>query len=107
MTPQWYNDRSYIFLFPGVLFHIHVHVCNTPKFTFSHQICLNNNLQYIDILGMDPCIEGVQNCDSNADCIPRGDQYDCECKTGFAGDGTQCTGTLVKLDNNNNKVMFV
>jgi hypothetical protein len=56
---------------------------------------------------MDPCIEGVQNCDSNADCIPRGDQYDCECKTGFAGDGTQCTGTLVKLDNNNNKVMFV
>lgn len=41
--------------------------------------------------GMDPCIEGVQNCDSNADCIPRGDQYDCECKTGFAGDGTLCT----------------
>lgn len=41
--------------------------------------------------GMDPCLEGIQNCDPNSNCIPRGDQYDCVCKTGFSGDGRVCT----------------
>lgn len=45
-------------------------------------------------VGMDPCLEGIQNCDPNSNCIPRGDQYDCVCKTGFSGDGRVCTGML-------------
>ncbi|XP_060577111.1 nidogen-2-like [Ruditapes philippinarum] len=41
--------------------------------------------------GVDPCLDGAQNCDANADCIPSGNSYVCDCKTGFVGDGNTCT----------------
>lgn len=56
---------------------------NVVRFAMSNKVGI--------ITGMDPCIDGAHKCDANADCIPRGDQYDCECKTGFGGDGRICT----------------
>ncbi|KAL5008100.1 hypothetical protein ScPMuIL_013681 [Solemya velum] len=38
----------------------------------------------------DPCHDAAEACDLNADCIPFGDSYRCECRPGFAGDGRIC-----------------
>lgn len=50
---------------------------------------------YIMILysvGTDPCEDGAQYCDDNADCVTRGDQYQCQCRPGYVGDGRTCGG---------------
>ena len=31
-------------------------------------------------------------CDDNANCDNNEGSYECECKTGFTGDGFHCTG---------------
>ncbi|KAJ8309420.1 hypothetical protein KUTeg_014294 [Tegillarca granosa] len=40
--------------------------------------------------GTDPCEDGAQYCDQNADCVTRGDQYQCQCRPGYVGDGKTC-----------------
>ncbi|KAK3595925.1 hypothetical protein CHS0354_032433 [Potamilus streckersoni] len=59
------------------------------------------------LTGADPCREGVQNCDVNADCIPTGEgSYRCECRNGFEGDGRvcfdidECSGSIITCDVN-------
>ena len=47
----------------------------------------------LNVLDIDECISN--NCDSNDTCIDTINSYTCECKEGFTGDGTSCTGNLI------------
>lgn len=40
---------------------------------------------------INPCAEGADNCDANAECIyTEPGKFSCECKEGFEGDGSVC-----------------
>ena len=41
---------------------------------------------------MDECYDGTHNCSSNAFCINTYGDYNCTCKTGYEGNGFNCTG---------------
>ena len=38
------------------------------------------------------CEAGTADCHDNADCANTKGSYNCSCKTGFTGNGTNCTG---------------
>ena len=38
------------------------------------------------------CTNGENKCDANANCTNIVGSYSCTCKTGFSGDGFNCTG---------------
>ena len=38
------------------------------------------------------CEVGTHDCSKNADCIDLLDGYDCQCRTGFSGNGRTCRG---------------
>ena len=45
------------------------------------------------------------DCHNNATCINNSGSYDCECNSGFRGDGKVCTGTSnIKC---NNELLFI
>ena len=46
-------------------------------------------------LDLDECAEGTHNCDVNAECNNTLGSYNCKCKDGFRGNGTNCKGNLV------------
>jgi hypothetical protein len=48
----------------------------------------------------DECAAGTHACDPNATCTNSAGGYDCACKTGFAGDGFDCTQTDACVTNN-------
>ena len=37
--------------------------------------------------------EARHNCDSNAMCTDTTGSFNCQCVTGYSGDGVQCTGS--------------
>lgn len=39
---------------------------------------------------IDPCTEGLDDCDVNAACTRIDDSYECACKSGYEGDGRHC-----------------
>ncbi|XP_041711549.1 nidogen-2 isoform X1 [Coregonus clupeaformis] len=40
---------------------------------------------------VNPCYSGTHDCDTTAQCLPReGQQYQCQCATGYRGDGHNC-----------------
>ncbi len=41
---------------------------------------------------IDECAAGTDNCSANAVCNDLVGSFDCECNTGFSGDGVTCTG---------------
>ena len=47
----------------------------------------------LKFLEIDECISNT--CNKNATCIDTINSYTCECKEGFTGDGTSCTGNLI------------
>ncbi len=38
------------------------------------------------------CLEGEDNCDANAECNNTEGGYECTCREGFSGNGTDCEG---------------
>jgi hypothetical protein len=44
------------------------------------------------ILDIDECSLGIHTCDVNANCKNNVGSYQCQCYTGFSGDGSTCTG---------------
>ena len=38
------------------------------------------------------CIEGTDECDTNAACINIDGSYTCDCNDGYGGDGFTCEG---------------
>ena len=47
---------------------------------------------YIICIDTDECEQQLDNCHDNADCLDTVGSFDCECKSGFEGDGFNCTG---------------
>ena len=47
----------------------------------------------LNVLDIDECISNA--CNKNATCKDGINSYTCECKKGFNGDGTTCTGNLI------------
>ena len=50
----------------------------------------------LNILDINECISNP--CNTNARCENFIGLYTCECKEGFSGDGTSCTGNLIRDD---------
>ena len=50
------------------------------------------NIFYIKISGVDACAE--RKCDPNSVCTNNGAGYNCQCRQGFTGNGTICTGMI-------------
>ena len=50
---------------------------------------LNN--PYLFYTDIDECTEGSNNCNVYADCIDNPGSFECVCKTGFSGDGFNCS----------------
>ena len=40
------------------------------------------------------CEGGAYNCSSNAVCMNTKGSYNCTCKSGYEGDGNNCTGDI-------------
>jgi len=40
---------------------------------------------------IDECATGAATCDHNADCTDTVGSYKCKCKTGYVGNGRDCT----------------
>ena len=47
----------------------------------------------LNVLDIDECISN--HCDKNAECIDAIHSYTCECKEGFTGNGSMCTGNNI------------
>ncbi len=43
------------------------------------------------------CEEGTDNCSDNAECTDTPQGFDCECNTGYSGDGVTCDGRYIQL----------
>ena len=41
---------------------------------------------------VDECTDGTHNCHAQATCTNTDDSFTCTCNSGYAGDGTSCTG---------------
>ena len=41
---------------------------------------------------IDECAEGLDNCDTNADCVNTDGSFLCICWEGYEGDGRTCRG---------------
>ena len=46
--------------------------------------------QLLQFLDTNACLRNP--CDTNAECTDTGGSYECECKSGYTGDGWNCTG---------------
>lgn len=48
---------------------------------------------------VNPCYAGTHDCDNTAQCIPlEGHTFQCQCATGYRGDGRNCYGIVFLLD---------
>ena len=45
------------------------------------------------MLDIDECSLGLHNCNPNAECINTHGGYDCQCKSGYEGNGVSCQGS--------------
>ena len=50
------------------------------------------NVIHFVVSDLDECATGTHDCDVNAECNKTLGSYNCTCKDGFHGNGTNCTG---------------
>ena len=50
--------------------------------------------RYVYIIDIDEC-QGVNNCDSNANCTNTQGSFTCSCQEGYSGDGKSCSGEIL------------
>lgn len=47
---------------------------------------------------VNPCYAGNHDCDTTAQCIPlEGQAFQCQCATGYRGDGRNCYGICLSV----------
>jgi len=44
---------------------------------------------------IDECVRGTHQCDMNGNCTDNIGSYDCVCRSGYEGDGFNCTGNVL------------
>ena len=49
-------------------------------------------IHHMIILDIDECVDGTDNCDSNATCTNTPGNFTCACNEGYSGDGVTCDG---------------
>ena len=52
-------------------------------------------MREFDFSETNECVEGTNNCDTNADCQNIDGSFTCTCQTGYSGDGVTCTGRFL------------
>ena len=57
--------------------------------------CGQTTLIPVFLVGFNECAQGSHNCHQNAKCTDLPEGFSCACKSGFHGDGVQCTGTVM------------
>lgn len=55
----------------------------------------NRNFSFTDY---DECGENMHTCHSNADCVNTVGSYKCRCRSGYTGNGHQCTGMYILIE---------
>ena len=70
---------------------LRLHVLTEKKYIFLLSILIKS--MFLIFLDIDECISNP--CNTNATCKDGINSYTCECKKGFTGDGTPCTGNLI------------
>ena len=62
---------------------------------------MKNELYSNDIIfavsDIDDCTGGTHDCDVNAECNNTQGSYNCTCKDGFHGNGTNCSGNFLLI----------
>ena len=54
---------------------------------------LNNVILIWYLSDVDECnAPGANNCSSNAECVNKRGSFQCNCKSGYTGDGVNCNG---------------
>ncbi len=48
--------------------------------------------QYLDLLDVNECAIGTDDCHDNATCTNIDGSYHCTCEQAFSGNGRNCTG---------------
>ena len=56
---------------------------------------------------VDECIAAKHTCDANANCVNTHGSYNCSCKSGYTGDGFNCTGEIIQIFSYNYLVKIV
>ena len=51
-----------------------------------------NLLPLVSFSDVDECVNGTQNCHSNANCTNIAGSFYCTCNPGYMGNGTYCSG---------------
>ena len=78
---------------------------NRTKYpTFDREITFYILNSFNPILDIDECSSNSHSCDMNAVCNNTRGFYTCACKTGYSGDGKNCTGKLYHSVNKHYKV---
>ena len=52
-------------------------------------------MSFISITDIDECTRDTDFCDTNAECSDTIGSYECFCRTGYSGDGFNCTSTFM------------
>ena len=56
------------------------------------------NKSFHTLTDINECSEGSDTCDENANCTNTDGSYNCSCKTGYTGDGRNCSGSFIPFD---------
>ena len=52
---------------------------------------------YFFLVDIDECEESLDDCDVNADCNNTVGSYNCFCRSGFEGNGFNCSGVSLSV----------
>ena len=72
-------------------FHLQASICSVYMKIYTNFLNVSRH-SFILCTDIDECEIGAHQCDINAECINIPGGYNCNCETGFFGNGTECKG---------------